>query len=42
MSEDEKIEEVMNRLNRLLAKQKFIEDRMKKIEDVVKEKEDKK
>jgi len=39
MSEEEKLEEVVSRLNRLLAKQKYIEDRMKKIEEAVEEKE---
>jgi conjugal transfer/entry exclusion protein len=40
MSEEEKLEEVVNRLKRLLAKQNYIEDRMKKLEGVVKERED--
>jgi len=39
MSEEEKLNEVVSRLNRLLAKQKYIEDRMKKIEEAVEEKE---
>jgi hypothetical protein len=39
MSEEEKLDEVVSRLNRLLAKQKYIEDRMKKIEEAVEEKE---
>ena len=38
MSEEEKLNEVVSRLNRLLAKQKYIEDRMKKIEEAVEEK----
>ena len=33
MSEEEKFDEVVNRLTRLLAKQRRIEDRMKKIEE---------
>jgi conjugal transfer/entry exclusion protein len=40
MSEEEKLEEVVSRLKRLLAKQNYIEDRMRKIEEAVKEKED--
>ncbi len=39
MSEEEKLNEVVSRLTRLLAKQKYIEDRMKKIEEAVEEKE---
>ena len=39
MSEEEKLNEVVSRLNRLLAKQKYSVDRMKKIEEVVEEKE---
>ena len=39
MSEEEKLEEVVSRLTRLLAKQRRIEDRMKKIEEAVEEKE---
>ena len=39
MSEEEKLNEVVSRLNRLLAKQKYIEDRMKKIEETVEDKE---
>ena len=39
MSEEEKLEEVVSRLNRLLAKQRHIEERMKKIEEAVEEKE---
>jgi len=39
MSEEEKLGEVVSRLNRLLAKQKYIEDRMKKIEEAVEEEE---
>jgi len=38
MSEEEKLEAVVSRLNRLLAKQKYIEDRMKKIEEAIEEK----
>jgi hypothetical protein len=40
MSEEEKLEEVVSRLKRLLAKQDYIEDRMRKIEEAVKEKEE--
>jgi hypothetical protein len=39
MSEEEKVDEVVSRLNRLLAKQKNIEDRMKKIEEAIEKKE---
>ena len=39
MAEEKKLDEVMSRLNRLLAKQKYIEDRMKKIEEAVEERE---
>ena len=38
MSEEEKLNEVVSRLNRLLAKQKYIEERMKKIEETVEDK----
>jgi len=37
MSEEEKLDEVVSRLTRLLAKQRHIEDRMKKIEEAVEE-----
>ena len=39
MSEEEKLDEIVSRLTRLLAKQRHIEDRMKKIEEAVEEKE---
>ena len=39
MSEEEKLEEVVSRLTRLLAKQRHIKERMKKIEEAVEEKE---
>jgi len=39
MSEEEKLDEVVSRLTKLLAKRKYIEDRMKKIEEAVEEKE---
>jgi len=39
MSEEGKFDEVVSRLTRLLAKQRRIEDRMKKIEEAVEEKE---
>jgi len=39
MSEEEKLDEIVSRLTRLLAKQRHIEDRMKKIEETVEEKE---
>jgi tetrahydromethanopterin S-methyltransferase subunit G len=38
MSEEEKLEEVVSHLNRLLAKQRRIEERMKKIEEAVENK----
>jgi hypothetical protein len=39
MSEEEKVDEVVSRLKRLLDKQKNIEDRMKKIEEAMEKKE---
>jgi len=39
MDEEEKIDEVMSRLKRLLDKQGYIEDRMKRIEEAVEKKE---
>jgi|GEM_PF-6468305 len=39
MNEEEKLNEVVSRLTRLLDKQKYIEDRMKKIEEAVEEEE---
>ena len=39
MSEEEKLDEVVSRLTKLLAKQKYIEDRMKKIEETVEKEE---
>jgi hypothetical protein len=39
MSEEEKMDEVRSRLKRLLDKQKYIEDRMKRIEEAVEKKE---
>jgi DNA anti-recombination protein RmuC len=38
MDEEEKIDEVVSRLKRLLDKQRHIEDRMKKIEEAVEKK----
>ncbi len=40
MSEEEKLEEVVSRLKRLLAKQNYIEDRMRKIEEAIEKRED--
>ena len=39
MSEEEKFDEVVSRLTRLLAIQRRIEDRMKKIEEAVETRE---
>ena len=39
MSEEEKVDEVVSHLMRLLDKQKNIEDRMKKIEEAIEKKE---
>jgi len=38
MDEEEKIDELMGRLKRLLDKQRHIEDRMKRIEEAVEKK----
>jgi hypothetical protein len=38
MDEEEKIDEVVSRLKRLLDKQRHIEDRMKRIEEAVEKK----
>ena len=39
MSEEEKIDEVVSRLTRLLEKQRRMEDRMKRIEEAVEKRE---
>jgi len=39
MGEEEKLDEVVSRLKRLLDKQRYIEDRMKRIEEAVENKE---
>jgi len=39
MGEEEKLDEVVSRLKRLLDKKRYIEDRMKRIEEAVENKE---